>query len=110
RHQVIELEHEAYVAAPVGGEFALARMGEFFAAKEQAAVTGAVQAAEDIQERGFAAARSAKQHDQFPLRQLEIHAAQRMYRAVAAAVDLGQSFGAEAQGLACRWLGFRHAY
>src|SRR5690606_35943155 len=59
RHEVVELENEADVPAPIERELPLRRVREVLAAEQEPARRRAVEPAEDIEERRFAAARRA---------------------------------------------------
>ena len=98
-NQVIELEHEADVLAAKTREFGFGRAGQHVVEITHLAAAGRIEPAEDIQQRGFAAARRAEQHHQFTTIEREIDAAQRMHLDLAHAIDLGQSVGDENGGM-----------
>src|SRR5690606_927428 len=100
--QIVELEHEADVAAPIQRQLPVGRMGELPAAEEQPPVRRSVEAAENIEEGGLAASGGAEQHDELALGQLEVDAAQRMHGRVSRAVDLRQPLRLEAQAFGRR--------
>src|SRR5690606_8177096 len=99
RHQVVELKDEPDVPAPIERELALRGSGKLLAAEQQPAGGRPVEAAEDVEQRRFAAARRAEEHDELALRDSEVDAAQRMHGARAAAVDLRQPLRLEAEVL-----------
>src|SRR5690606_21800674 len=99
RHEVVELENEADVPAPIERELPLRRVREVLAAEQEPARRRAVEPAEDIEERRFAAARRALEHDELALGDREIDAPKRVHGARAAAVDLGQPLRLEAEVL-----------
>src|SRR5690606_18085435 len=70
RDQIVELEYEADVAAPVRRQLALRGAGKLPAPEVQPAVGRAVEPAEDVEQRRLAASRRSEQHDQLALRKL----------------------------------------
>jgi hypothetical protein len=83
RDQVVELEDEADVLAPVTRErVARRRPVERASPRYQLTLArrGHVEAAEDVEQRRFAAAGGAEQHDELAVEELEIDAAQRLHR------------------------------
>ena len=88
--EVIELEHIAQVLAALLGEPLFAHVPELVAADGDVAAVGAVDAADDVQQGGFAAAGGAQQHADLPLGHGEIHAPQHLLPGVAGAVALLQ--------------------
>ena len=83
------------VLAPVGGERRLGGGAQVLLAEQHLAGAGHVQPAEDVQQRGLAAARRPEQHDELAAADLEIHIAQGMHFDLAGAVDLGEVVGAK---------------
>ena len=64
RNEVVELEDEADVVAAVLGELLVVGLAQFLPVIADVAGGGAVEPAEDIQQRGLAAARGAEQDDE----------------------------------------------
>jgi hypothetical protein len=73
--QVVELEHEAHVIAPVGS-WLLVGGREVAVQVEHLPRRGRIQPAQDVQQGGFAAAGRPQQHHQFPRAELQVDAAQ----------------------------------
>jgi hypothetical protein len=93
--QVVELEHEAHMLTPKRGELRIIGAGQVFAVVPDVTGRRHVQPAQDVQQRGLAAARRPQQHDELARIQHQIHAAQRVHLHLAHAVDLGQALGPE---------------
>ncbi len=74
RQQVVGLEDEADVAAADLGELVVVHVGDVFVAEEIMAAGAAVEAAEQVQQRGFARAGRAHQGDEVAFLEVERHA------------------------------------
>jgi hypothetical protein len=95
RDQVVELEHEADVVAAEARQLAVAGLGQVLAVVPDVAVRGHVETAQDVQERGLAAAGRAEQHHELAGIQIEIDAAQGVDLDLAHAIHLGDAARAE---------------
>jgi hypothetical protein len=80
---------------PVLRERALVGLGEIMVAIVDRAGRRHVEAAENVQQRGFSAARGSKDDDELGLEQIEIDPAERLHLDLAHAVDLGKVAGFE---------------
>ena len=78
-NQIEELKDEADLAVADIGELALAHARDVHAVDGDGAAGGAVQAADDPQQRTFPAARGPDDADHFVTMNLELHAAQGVY-------------------------------
>jgi hypothetical protein len=99
RNQIVELEHEADMLAPVARQFRVVGINEIVVAPHRLTGCGRIEAAEDVQQRRFAGAGGPQQHDEFALIDVEVDVAQRMHRDFAHDIDLRQAAGAEHHGL-----------
>src|SRR5690606_25203114 len=88
---------------PVHGEFGGGRLGDVLVLEPDLAGGGEVEPAEDVEQGGLAAARGAENDDQLALRQVQIHAAQRVHLGRATAVDLREPARAEAERNSLVW-------
>jgi hypothetical protein len=79
------------VIAPVLGQFAFAGGGQVVVAPECLAAGGRVQAAEDVEQGRFPAARGPQQHDELALVDLDVQRAQRRHFHFSHVVSLGQA-------------------
>ncbi len=95
RDQVVELEDEADVLAPVARERGLVGEREIVIAVVHVAAGRHVEPAEDVEQRRFAAARRAEQHDELALVEVEVDPAERDDVDLAHPVDLRQASRAE---------------
>src|SRR5690625_32000 len=86
--EVVELKDEADVVASVIRQSRFVGVGEVDVAVHDAAAAGRIEAAEDVEEGGFAAARGAEQHDEFARVEVEIDAPQRVHLDLTHIVDL----------------------
>ena len=93
--QVIELEHEADVAAPVGGQLGLARPAQVLLAEQHRARSGGIESAQDVEQGRLAAARGAQQDDELAAPDLQVDLAQGLDGEFAAAIGLAQSVDAK---------------
>ena len=93
--QVVELEDEADVLAAVARQGGVVGGGQVVVAVADGAAGGHVQAAEDVEQRRFAAAGRPEQDDELALVQVEVDAAQGVDLDLAHAVDLGDPAGLE---------------
>ncbi len=98
RDQVVELEDEADVLAPVARQFGLARGGEVVVPPERFTRRRRVESAQDVEQRRLAAARGAEEDDELALADLEIESGERMHFDLAHPVGLGQAPGDEDRG------------
>jgi hypothetical protein len=78
RDQIVKLEHESHVIAPVSGEQGIVVFHQIAAAVIDAPRGGNIEAAQNVQQRRFAAAGGAQQHDELAFIQVEIDAAERV--------------------------------
>ena len=90
-NQIVKLKHKTDMIAAVFGQFAFCRLDQIISTINHMAACRFVQTAQDIQQRRFAAARSAEQHDQFSLIQIEIDTAQGMNRSFTHLINLGNA-------------------
>ncbi|MNF61755.1 hypothetical protein D3C84_434150 [compost metagenome] len=92
-NQVVALEDEAERLAAQPGELVVVEVGDVLAGETVAAFAGAVQAAEDVHQGGFARARGADDGDELAGADGQGHAAQHLGlgRAVVAAVTLADA-------------------
>ena len=74
RDEIVELEDEPDVLAAVLREGAIVRGDEVVIAKPDHAARGRVEAAENVQQRRFAAARRTENDDELALEEVEVHA------------------------------------
>ncbi len=74
RQQVVRLEDEAEVAAADLGELVVVHVGDVLVAEEVMAAGAAVEAAEEVQQRGFAGAGRAHEGDEVAFLEVERHA------------------------------------
>ena len=86
---------QRHVLAPEAGERGFAGTGKRVALADHLAGAGRIEAAEDVEQGGLAAARGAQQHHEFTGPQVQVDAAQRRHFDLAHAVGLGQPPGAE---------------
>ena len=91
RNQVVELEDEADVLAAVLRERGVGRRREIEVLEAHPAGRRRVEAAEDVEQRGLAAARMAEQDEQLARDDVEIDAAQRRHLDLAHLVDLREA-------------------
>ena len=91
RDQIVELEDEADVLAPVLGQQPLAGADEIVVAEPCLAAGRRVQAAEDVEQCRLAAARRAEQDDELALTDIEVHGSQRDDVDFPNSVDLRQA-------------------
>ena len=89
RDQIVELEHEADMLAPIARQFGIAGADELVLAP-RAWPSGRVEPAENVEQRRLAGARRPEQHDEFALIDVEVDVAQRMHRDLAHGIDLAQ--------------------
>src|SRR5215470_4305530 len=90
RDQIVELEDEPDMLPAIGGERAVIEPGQFEVLEEDAAAGRLIEAADDVQERRFSAARWAEQHDHLAGPNIEIETVQRMNFDLAGNVGLGE--------------------
>ena len=95
RDQVVELEHETDMLAPIGGEFALAGSRQQMVGKAHFPGCWHIEPTQDVEQRRLAAARCAEQHHEFAAVDFQVDIAQRVNLDLAAAVDLGQAASGE---------------
>jgi hypothetical protein len=69
--QVVELEHEADVLAPVSGQFRLIGVGELMVGEADFSRRRGVETAENVEQRRFAAPRGTQQDNEFACANLE---------------------------------------
>src|SRR5690606_7588423 len=91
--QVVELEHEADVVAPVVGERRVRGSAQLGALVEERAGARNVEAADDVEQRRLAAARSAQQNQELTLLQGEVDSAQCVHVDFAHAINLTEPSG-----------------
>ena len=91
RDQVVELEYEADVVAPVGREAIVVQRAQVVIAEAHGAGGRMVQASQDVEQRRLARAGGPEQDDQFPGVEIEIHAGQSVNFDLAVAVGFGQA-------------------
>ena len=99
-HEVVALEDEAEVLAPQTRQFVRRHLAGFFAADLVAAARGAIEAAQNIHQRGFARARRADDGHHFARVNIQIHIFQHRHHFVAGGV-LAHHAAQAHQGL--RW-------
>ena len=75
RHQVVELEHQAYVARAPRGQAAVRQLVDSFAADLYGALAGPIETADQIEQRGLAGSRGAHQRQELAFRNLQIESA-----------------------------------
>jgi hypothetical protein len=92
-HEVVELEDEAEMVAPIAGELPVGHRGQLAVAEPCPPRAGPVEPAEDVEKRRLAAARGPEQHHDLARRQLQVDPAQRVNRRGALTVGAGQGFG-----------------
>ena len=85
--QIVELKHEADMVAAIGGERAVVEFGQFVLLEEDPAFARGVEAADDVQQGGFATAGLAQQNDDFTPKQFEVDAVEGPNRDLAGVVD-----------------------
>jgi hypothetical protein len=95
RDQVVELEDEAHVLSPEARALGLSAGGEVVVAEADRSARRHVEAAEDVEQGGLAAARGTEQHHELAAQQVDVHVAQRVHLDLAHAVDLAELAGAE---------------
>jgi len=95
RHEIVELENEADMAAPIGRELTVIHRRQRLILEKDLAVRRAVDAAEYIEEGGFSAARRPEQDDKLAARDFKIDPAQGVDRRSPFAIDLGHAPCAE---------------
>ena len=78
-NQVVELKDKTHMLAPVGREGGLTGAREPLVGKPDLARAGHIQPAQNVQQGGFAAARSPQQNDEFALHNVQVHIVQRMH-------------------------------
>ena len=88
--QVVELEHEADVAAAVRGERRFVGARQIGVAVQHLAARRHVEAAEDVEQRRLAGARRPQQHDELSFVERQADLAQRVHVDLAHAIDLGE--------------------
>jgi len=88
--EIVELKNETNVLAAVESEFAIAKSGQLTIAEANGSGRGGVEAAEDVEQGGFTAARWTQHHRQFAGVEGHVDAAKGMHRDVAGALDLRQ--------------------
>ena len=98
RYQVVELEHEADVFPPIGGERGVVRARQGMVSEAQFAGTRDVQSAEDVQQGRLAAARCAEEDNVLTALDLEVDPAQGVHRGVSFTIDLGKAVRGEDEG------------
>jgi hypothetical protein len=91
RDEVVELEYEADVLAPVARQAGVVEPRQLVVEEPGLAGRSGVEAAEDVEQRGLAAARRPEQHDQPAGIELQVEAAQGVHLDVAGPVDLAQA-------------------
>src|SRR6516162_6162500 len=89
RDQIVELKYKPDVLPAIGSERAVIEPGQFEVLEEDAAAGRLIEAAHDIKERRFPAARWAEQHDNLAAPNIEIETAQRTNFDLAGNVGLG---------------------
>jgi hypothetical protein len=94
-NQVVELEHEAHVVPAVEGQDALVGRRELLVPIEHPPPGRYVETSEDVQERGFAAARGPEEHHQLAQLQLEVDSTQSGDLDLTHPVDLGDVLDAQ---------------
>jgi hypothetical protein len=99
RYEIVELEDETNVMASVEREFAFARMREIVIAVAHRARARGIETAQDIEQRGFAAAGCAEQHHELAAVQHNIDPAQRQHVDLPHAVHLGDPRRLEHDGV-----------
>ena len=96
-HEVVKLEHEAHMFAPITRERRIVGFAQVMVGKPGVAAAGPVQPAQDVEQRGLAAARRPEQHDEFAGQYPQVHILQGddvlMTGAVALAQVLGHQHG-----------------
>jgi len=95
RHQVVELEHEADVAAAPVRELAAVHAVQALAFDLDLARRRRVEAADEIEQRGLARARRPHQRDEVALGDVEVDAVQHFDLLRSALVGLGESAGGD---------------
>ena len=94
-NQVVELEYETDVFTSITGEHRLPEGTEIVVFIVHRAAGGHIQATEDIQQRGFTAARCSQQNDELTPIQFQVDAAQGVNLHFTHLVDLGDTAGIE---------------
>ena len=79
RDQIVELEDEADMLAPIAGQLGLAGVDEIVVAPHRLARSRRIEAAEDVEQRRLAGAGRSQQHDEFAFVDVEVEVAQRMH-------------------------------
>src|SRR5690606_22078580 len=95
RDQVVELEHEADVAATVLRQATVVRGREVLVAVPERAGGRAIEPAEDVQEGRLAAPRRAEKDHELPWGEAHVHRPQRVHTHASHLVDLGDPTGFE---------------
>jgi hypothetical protein len=98
REEVVGLKDVADVREAELREFTIGQRGKALAAELDFAVVGAIQSAEQVQQRALARAGRAAQRDELAGFHGEVHAAQDFHEAGADAVGFAQAGGAEEGG------------
>jgi hypothetical protein len=83
------------VLAPKAREVRVRRAGEQVVEVADLAAGGRIEAAQDVEQRRFAAAGRSEQHDQLAAVELEVDAAQRLDFHLAHPIGLGETPGSE---------------
>src|SRR5690606_6317277 len=91
RDEVVELEDEADVVAPERRQLALGGGTEVVAGVADGAGRGAVEPAEDVEERGLPAAGGAEEDDELAREEVEVDAPERVDLDLAGPVHLRQA-------------------
>src|SRR5579862_6778312 len=95
KKQIESLEDETYIVAAQQGARSIAHFGEVVSIEQNAAAGRLSQAADHVQERGFAASRWTHDRNEFTLKYLDAHAAQGRHVHLAGPVNFPQVFGLE---------------
>ena len=94
RHEIVELEDEADIVPAIVRQLGIVHRRQILVPEPHRALARPIESADDVQERGFAAAGRTEEHDDFPCGKFQIDTAQGMDRRIALAIDLGQAFRA----------------
>ncbi len=105
--EVVELEDEADVLAAIARERGFVGAAQAQRLEPQVARAGHVQPAQQVQQRGLAAARGAEHHQELAARDVEVDVRQRADRRRSVAIDLAERAGAEQRRRALRCVGRR---
>ena len=90
-NEVVELEHEADVTAPVLGQRRFASRAQVLLAEHDLTGAGGIEPAQDVEQGRLAAAGGAQQHDEFAAGNVQVDFVQGAHGNVAAAVGLAQA-------------------